>query len=105
MDLPTPTFDVIMEDGTQHRVQVRNPDFLRWDKTAAKHGWPEAQKAPFLWNTFVVWAALRRTGAIGQDVTWETFETAAASVKMVTGDDLNGLADAVDPTELEAVHG
>src|SRR5262245_38139510 len=103
MQLPTPVFDVIMEDGTTHRVQVVNADFVRWDRTAAKHGWPAATAAPFLWNTFVTWAALRRTDAIGQDMTWELFEARAASIKMVSGDDLNGQPDAVDPTQLEAV--
>ena len=103
MELPTPTFDVILDDGTQHRIQVTNADFLRWDKTASKHGWPEATKAPFLWNTFVCWAALRRTGALDDTFTWEQFEQRAASIHMVTGDELNGQADAVDPFSLAAV--
>ena len=30
--------------------------------------------APFLSQTFLAWAALRRTGRLGEEVTWEAFE-------------------------------
>jgi hypothetical protein len=73
MTLTTPLLAVSLEDGRQLQVRVVNPDFLAWDRTAAKHGWPSMRTAPFLWMTFLAWSALRRTGQLGGDVTWEAF--------------------------------
>ena len=71
--LDTPMVTVLMEDGRTHTVRVRNPDYLRWDRTASKHGWPSMDKAPHTWLTFVAWSALRREGLIPDDMTWEAF--------------------------------
>lgn len=104
--LPTPVYDVILDDGqgetTKHRVQVLNVDLVRFDRTAAKHDWPRADRAPMLWNTFVVWSAMRRTGAIPESLKWEQFEERALAVSPVPRDRLNGEgSDVVDPTLLE----
>lgn len=116
--LPTPVFDVILDTGggetTTHRVQVLNVDLVRYDRTAAKHGWPALGSAPSLWNTFVCWSAMRRTGVIGADMKYEAFEERALSVWPVSAGgrpiaelaevSLNGgapddeLVDAVGPT-------
>jgi len=71
--LETPFVTVSMEDGRELSVRVLNPDYLRWDRTAAKHGWPSMAKAPHTWLTFVAWSALKREGQIGPEVTWEDF--------------------------------
>src|SRR5262245_65793456 len=92
--LPTPVFDVVLDDGagghSRHRVQVVNADLVRFDRTAAKHDWPRADRAPMLWNTFIVWAAMRRTGAIAGDMTWEAFEGLALAIQPAKRDDRNG---------------
>src|SRR5215471_16219668 len=71
--LETPTLTVVLDDGRTLSVQATNPDYIRWDRTAAKHGWPTLRNAPFLWMTFLAWSALRRTGQIAEAVTWEDF--------------------------------
>ena len=71
--LETPRVTVLLEDGQVLTAQVMNPDYLRWDRTAAKHGWPSMAKVPHTWLTFVSWSALRREGKLPQDVTWEDF--------------------------------
>lgn len=63
---------VRMADGTTHRVEVANPDRIRWEQTAARR-WPELipdvvgdrvkVKAPMFMQTFITWAALKRTNA------------------------------------------
>lgn len=59
-----------MATGEVLTCTAYNPDFIRWELTAAKERWPtvevhggEAQtKAPMLMNTFLAFAALSRTG-------------------------------------------
>lgn len=68
-------------------VQTRNPDLVLWDRTRAKHAWPKFDEAPFLWMTFLAWAACRRTGEIGTDLTYEKFE--ASTLDIQTDEDDN----------------
>jgi len=67
-------------------VQTTNADLVLWDKTRFRHKWPTVGDAPFLWLTFIAWAAARRTGAIGTDVTYEAWEASTLEVETV-GDD------------------
>jgi hypothetical protein len=71
--LATPTARARLSDGRVLEARVLNPDYLRFDRTAAKHNWPKAAEAPFLWQTFLAWSAFRRTGQIAESVTWEEF--------------------------------
>jgi hypothetical protein len=73
-NLTSPRLRMVMADGAVHEVQTLNPDLVRFDITRSKHGWPEGQAAPFLWLTFIGWAALRREHTIPDDVTWEAFQ-------------------------------
>ena len=96
--LSTPLVDVVLDDGRTLTVRVLNADLIRWDRTAAKHGWGAFQTQPFVWLTFVSWSALRREGQIPQDWTWEEFsEKHCLQVKNTEGSSENGLAT-VDPT-------
>ena len=103
--LETPRVRVVMDDGRELIVQVRNPDYIVWDRTASKHGWPKMADAPLTWLTFVAWAALRREGQINGEMTWEAFsETHAWAVSTVkadgtpTDDDDDTLPEGVVPT-------
>jgi len=93
--LETPYLTVSMADGRELTVRVLNPDYLRWDRTAAKHGWPAMAKAPFTWLTFVAWAALRREGQIPEDVTWEAFSERECLQVRNAKDEANGHEPAV----------
>lgn len=85
--LTTPHLAVTMDDGRLLTVQAANPDYLTWDRTAAKHNWPAMRQAPFMWLTFIAWAALRRTGQI-EDMSWEAFsETHALQVASADADE------------------
>jgi hypothetical protein len=99
--LPTPTAKVRLSDGRILEARIVNSDYLRWDRTAAKHGWPTGTAAPFLWMTFLAWSALRREGQIAEGVTWEEFsDRLAEQVELEQGEaegSQNGIA-AVDPT-------
>lgn len=91
MDTPrltSPRLTVAMSDGSDVEVQTLNADLVRYDLTRAKHGWPDGTKAPFLWLTFIAWAALRREHVIPDDVTWERFSgELCVSVTSVSDDD------------------
>ena len=108
-ELATPLVTVTLADGTTETVRVLNPDYLRWDRTASKHGWPAMDKAPHTWLTFVAWSALRREGRIGDDVTWEAFsERLCLQVENATGSTTasNGTAPAaVEPVAVPSIAG
>jgi hypothetical protein len=74
-------FTCYMADGRTLVVVSGNPDTLRWETTAARR-FPElvpttddkgnmSFKAPMFMQTFVAWAALKRTRQY--DGTWEQF--------------------------------
>ena len=101
--LPTPLARVRLTDGRVLEARVINPDYLRWDRTRAKHGWPQATEAPYVYMTFLAWSALRREGELAETVTWEEFsDRLCEQVELEReGAELNGTSG-VDPT-LEVV--
>jgi len=84
--LSIPRLRVTPAAGDPYTVQAYNTDLLRFEDTAAKHRWAGPSVAPFRWLTFLAWAASRRTGAIGQDVTWESFAETTLQVESVGED-------------------
>lgn len=97
------TYIVALADERELSVTVVNPDTVRWEMTAARR-WPELLpksddegnvqfKAPVLMQTFVIWAALTRTGQYEGD--FETFRDSDCH-----GFEL-GADDVVDPTRPE----
>lgn len=72
---------VVLADGTELTAALGNPDSIRWEQTAARR-WPELLpqaddhgnlqfKAPMFMQTFMAWAALKRTRQY--DGTFEEF--------------------------------
>lgn len=86
--LQTPHVTALMADGSVLAVQVLNPDYLNWDRTAAKHNWASMQKIPFTWLTFVTWSALRRTGQV--ESSWDQFSEVDCLQVTNTADETNG---------------
>ncbi len=78
--LISPKLIVKRADADYLELQTANPDLIRWDRTRVKHKWPSFEDAPFLWLTFIAWAAARRTGAIPQDMTYEAWEAQVLDV-------------------------
>jgi hypothetical protein len=72
--LNSPRLRVIREGFDPLELQTANPDLVRWDRTRVKHRWPKLDEAPFLWLTFIAWSAARRTGAIAETMSYETWE-------------------------------
>jgi len=75
-------------------VQTTNADLVLWDRTRVTHKWPKFDDAPFLWLTFLSWAALRRNGEIPLDVKYEAFEKRTLSIENIDEDD-----NEADPTQ------
>lgn len=97
-DTPTlrsPLVSVVLDDGAEHTVQTDNRDLLAYERTAAKHKWPQPSVAPFGWLTFLAWHALRREGATAY--TLDDFE--AHCVSVASGGDDEGDDDDVTPTQ------
>jgi len=86
----------VRRDGDMEPVeyQTTNADLVLWDRTRAKHKWPTFQDAPFLWLTFLSWAAARRTGAIPPDFTYERWEAETVDVEALTDEE-----STADPTQ------
>jgi hypothetical protein len=78
--LTSPRVRVVREGYDDLEIQTANPDLIRWDETRVKHKWPPFQEAPFLWLTFISWAAARRTGAIPSEHTWEAWRNEVLDV-------------------------
>ena len=76
-------------DGTVMEVETSTADYLRYETTAKRHGWPTMQDSPARWEAFSAWSALERSGAYTKP--WETF---LEEVGMV-----DGAPKTVRPTE------
>ena len=90
MRLGTPKVRVIRastEDDKPLEIQTANPDLVMWDRTRIKHKWPKFEDAPFLWMTFISWAAARRSGLITPDISYEAWERDVLSVEAVDAED------------------
>ena len=96
--LHTPRLEVVLDDDRTEVVQVRNSDMVRFDLTAAKHGWPGLQTAPHHWMTFVAWSALRREGRLSEDVKFDAFrDVHCIAIRSLTEDDQTEEVDVVVP--------
>lgn len=96
--MTSPRVRFVQEGAEPVEIQTTNADLVLWDRTRAKHKWPTFQDAPFLWLTFLSWAAARRTGQIPTDYTYEKWEAETVDVSALTDDE-----DAGNPTQLGAV--
>lgn len=85
--LSCPNVRVTREGFDLLDVQTANPDLVLWDMTRPKHRWPKFDEAPFLWLTFISWAAARRTGAIPPEYTFERWQSDVLDVSNVGDDD------------------
>lgn len=108
--LSTPHVLVKRTEGDPLDVQTTNADLVLWDKTRFRHKWPTVGDAPFLWLTFIAWAAARRSGAIPPDLTYEAWEASTLEVEALDDDtpDDDGVAFASEygrPTRLGPVPG
>ena len=74
-------------DDEPIEIQTANPDLIRWDETRVKHKWPKYDEVPFIWLTFIAWAAARRQGLVGPEVTWEEWKTTTLEVVAIDPDD------------------
>jgi hypothetical protein len=97
--LSTPRLRVVLADETDRIVQCTNADLVRFDLTRSKQKWPGPTDAPFLWLTFIAWAALRRTKTIPDTLTYEAFSDSTLEIENMTDEEsaADPDRDAVDP--------
>jgi len=95
--LGTPRFLVrrMSDEEKTLELQATNADLVLWDMTRVKHRWPKFDEAPFLWMTFLSWAAARRTGTITPEITFEEWK---ADVLEVTNPDVEPDDESGNPT-------
>lgn len=86
--LATPRMKVRRESDPEKvlEIQTTNRDLVLWDRTRVKHKWPKFDEAPFLWMTFLSWAAARREGTISPDTTFESWEADVLEIDMEDDD-------------------
>jgi hypothetical protein len=82
--ITSPRVSIVREGMDPLEVQTANPDLVLWDMTRVKHRWPKFDEAPFLWLTFISWAAARRTGAIEPAYTFERWRDEVLDVADVS---------------------
>ena len=87
--LNNPRVRVVRDGHDPLELQTTNGDLVAWDLTRARQrpAWPSFQDAPFLWLTFIGWAAARRTGAIEMGHTFETWRDEVLEVSSVDDDE------------------
>jgi hypothetical protein len=69
-------------------VKLQQRDYIAWDKTAARHKWGSAQDSPFIFQTFVAFAAAKRDGLLPPAVTsFDAFCDAIADVSPAATDE------------------
>lgn len=82
MTLETQKLLVHLASGETLETEARNPDYIRWELTAAKERWPILETdangntrvpAAILMTTFLAWASLNRTGDYAGK--WEDFKS------------------------------
>lgn len=88
--LTSPRIRVIRDGFDDLELQTTNADLVLWDRTRIKHKWPKFDEAPFLWLTFLSWAAARRTGAIETGHTYERWEAETLDVSSTDDDEEAG---------------
>lgn len=95
--LSSPNVRVTREGFDPLEIQTANPDLVLWDMTRTKHRWPKFDEAPFLWLTFISWAAARRTGAIPTDYSFDRWRDDVLDVADVGSDEGDELGDPIQP--------
>lgn len=88
--LNSPRVLVLREGHEPVEFQTDNRDAVLWDRTRVKHKWPKFDEGPFIWLTFLSWAAARRTGAIETGYTFERWEAEVLEVRALEDDDDGG---------------
>lgn len=97
VSLSSPKVSVTRTGFDVLEVQTANPDLVLWDMTRTKHRWPKFDEAPFLWLTFISWAAARRTGAIPIDYTFDRWREDVIDVAGEDDDDDSELGTPTQP--------
>lgn len=78
-------------DDEPQRVTVYNRSLIAWDETRGKRKWPTSTEAPSLWQTFIVWHHLNRSGKTA--LTFDQFKDACLALE------LQDEGEPVDPTQ------
>jgi hypothetical protein len=84
-----------MDDGQVFHTTTKTADYLLFETTAKKHRWGGLSENPALWEAFLAWASLKRTGQYA--LTWEKFTAEVDSVEATQID--------VDPMNAEVGDG
>lgn len=83
----------VLPDGKELDTKTTVADTMLWERTARKHKWSlNISDNPQTWETFLGWAALKRTGLT--DLGYEAFCDEALEITVTIPDD----AEEVDPT-------
>lgn len=84
-----------LEGADEQTALVHNRSLIAWDETRAKRQWPASTDAPSLWQTFILFHHLTRTGVY--EGSFDEFKEQCIGLELV---DDEGVP--VDPTQPEA---
>lgn len=68
-----PRLRVLLIDGVELEAHPLGPDQIAFEFESVKRKWPDFQKIPVTWQTYLAWHSLRREGHIAATVTWDQF--------------------------------
>jgi hypothetical protein len=75
-----------LSDGRTLEAKTTVADTMLWERTARKHKWSlNVQDNPQTWETFLGWAAIKRTGQT--DLGYEAFCDEALEITVTVPDD------------------
>ncbi|VXC21290.1 hypothetical protein [Aeromicrobium sp. 9AM] len=76
---------------------IHNRSLIAWDETRGVRKWGTSQESPFLFQTFILWHHLHRTGQYPSD--FNTFRDVCIGCEAVDDEDGEPLEVPVDPTQ------
>lgn len=96
-----PLVKVTVAGAPEFEVQTRQSDLLRYETTARKHGWGllgnDDKFSTVQWLSFLAWSAAKRTGALPETMTWETFSAEVEDVELVGGESPDPTPGVLEP--------
>jgi hypothetical protein len=95
--LTSPRLRIVRDGHEPVEVQTDNRDMILWERTRLRHKWPKFDEAPFVWMTFLGWAAARRTGAIETSLTYEMWESDVLGIETVSAEDTSEIGVPTEP--------
>jgi hypothetical protein len=88
-----PKLRVLLDDGTEVEVQPLGPDQIAFEFEAVKRRWPDFQRIPATWQTYLAWHALVVREKLLPACSWDEWRNGRCTYTAPVADDDDDQAD------------